>query len=139
MIPRPDRPPDLELVGYLHRWCLLPRNRQGNIYLHRIIGPDEPVMHDHPWQFRSVILSGGYLEVTPNGTRYRGVDNSHTRQAADRHYIQSVMPDTWTLVITGPVVREWGFWINGRWVHHRDYESDGQRFDVIKRNGYDDD
>lgn len=138
MIPKPDRLPDLELVGYLHRWCLVPRNRECNIYLHHIIGPDEPVMHDHPWRFKSIILNGEYLEFTDNGAQIRTAGFSHTMEARDSHFIEHVAPDTWTLIITGPIEREWGFWIDNQWVHHRDYEGRGQRFEVIKRNGYED-
>lgn len=49
--------------GYIKRWHLIPRNTWRNVYLHKIVGPDnEPYPHDHPWAFTSLILSGGYIE-----------------------------------------------------------------------------
>lgn len=135
---RPEREPDLELVGYLHRWCLTPRNGQGNIYLHHIIGPDEPVYHDHPWNFRSIVLSGGYWERRPTGAVSRHtVGDTFVRGAQEGHYIDRLDSaiDTWTILFTGPVIREWGFWIDGKWVHHDDH-TDARGIEIITRNGY---
>lgn len=140
---RPDRLPDMELVGYLERWCLIPRKRQGNIYLHHFLGPDEPVMHDHPWDFKSIILSGGYIEALPTdpsmdgeGTLGRITGEVIQHKAEDLHYIKEVLPNTWTLIITGAVRREWGFF-NGEWIHHDDFK--GREIEYITRNGYSND
>ena len=137
------RPPDLELVGYLRRWCLIPRNREMNIYLHHILAPDEPVFHDHPWTFETKILSGSYVACRPakyephDFTRYGMSEGERLLMGAgELHYIESVKPDTWTLVTTGPVVKDWGFLVNGKMVPHQDYEGD-REFEVITRNGYD--
>jgi len=140
----PDREADLELVGYLRRWCLTDRDaegKQGRYYLHNIQGPDEPCFHDHPWSFRSVVLSGGYKEMRPGFGDQRIVTDrmaGTTREmnATDPHYISEVLPNTWTRIITGPVVRHWGFYdAAGQWVLHSDYEGN-RKVKVIRRNGY---
>lgn len=128
MIPLIDREPDFELVGYLHRWYLKPRDKKGNIYLHHIIQPDVPVLHDHPWDFQSTILHGGYDEVFHNnifmhGKMYHGQGTAFVRSMTDQHYISDVQPDTWSLVLTGPVERNWGFWIDGEFIPHEDYRT----------------
>ena len=111
---------------YLRRWWLLPRNRVLNIYLHRFTGSDEDrALHDHPWWSLSRILSGSYVEVLPvhqaqPGTldftlfglvrRQRHTGDWIARSATHRHRLE-IAPGTecWTLFITGPVLRNWGF------------------------------
>ncbi|MCB1644624.1 MAG: hypothetical protein KDI36_04185 [Pseudomonadales bacterium] len=133
----PERLPDLELVGYLHRWCVIPRSRGKNQYLHHILSGDEPVFHDHPWDFRSLILSGGYTEMTPEGPVERNPGDVYDKTATDLHYIATVKPDTWTMIFTGPTIRDWGFQIDGQWIAHEAYEN--RPLTAITRNGYDHD
>lgn len=139
----PDREPDFEIVGYLRRWCLVPRNKVGNYYLHNILGADEPFYHDHPWPFRSIILSGGYQEATPEGfkltKRWHLEGQTRVMDATTPHYISEVLPDTWTLIITGPVQRDWGFYgTRGDWVKHDQFKEGRRDLEVICRNGYND-
>lgn len=102
---------------YLSRWYLIPRNRRRNIYLHRFHSSDNPsALHDHPWPFISLILRGGYHEITEQGTKYRRAGTIARRPADGRHRI--VLPidelgndiECLTLIITGPNIRQWGFW-----------------------------
>ena len=130
----PVRLADMELVGYLERWCLRPRSDVGNLYLHHIIAGDEPVMHDHPWDFESQILLGGYTEMTATGVVERRVGDVFSKRATDLHYILSVLPNTWTRITTGRKSRDWGFVRDGRWVSHTAYG--GRRMEAIFRNGY---
>ena len=131
---KPDRLPDMELVGYLKRWCLIPRSTAGNCYLHHILAGDEPVMHDHPWDFESEILIGGYIEITAGGPVSRKAGDCFRKSATDMHYIESVLPNTWTMVTTGAKCRDWGFLREAGWVSHTTYG--GRRMGVIFRNGY---
>jgi hypothetical protein len=107
---------------YLYRWYVIPRNPWLNIYLHKFLRDDEDrALHDHPWWFVSLILKGGYFEVTPTGTIERGWLSLGFRPAlwrhrvvlprayGDNHAVGRMVP-AWTLVITGRKVREWGFW-----------------------------
>ena len=113
---------------YLYRWWVLPRNRFFNVYLHHFVGSDEDkALHDHPWVNLSIVLSGRYYEETigAGGITYSeelkegGIKFRWPRQA---HRVQ--LPDNeacWTLFITGPVVRTWGFHCAKGWVPWRDF------------------
>lgn len=58
---------------YLRRWFIYPRDKdfdknkgKGRLYLHKFYrGDEDPYLHDHPWPFTSLILTGGYWEETP--------------------------------------------------------------------------
>jgi hypothetical protein len=132
----PPRLVDLELVGYLHRWCVKPRSKGENQYLHHILAPDYPVLHDHPWDFKSLILSGGYTEMTPNGPVQHSAGDVYSRRATDLHYITEVQANTWTMIFTGPTLRDWGFLHNDQWISHADFTE--RRVESITRNGYED-
>lgn len=105
--------------------------------LHNIRTPDyDRHLHDHPWSFVSIVLMGGYTEIRPVGVEpaFDG-DRERTyrierrpgdvarRLATDRHRIVEVLPDTWTLFITGPKRQWWGFYTEIGKVHWRAYES----------------
>lgn len=57
---------------YLLRWSLLGVNKKGKprrpfgftVYLHCFVRSDHDVHHDHPWNWWSFILKGGYREHT---------------------------------------------------------------------------
>lgn len=127
------RAPDL-IVGrdhpdgpYLNRWWVIPRNRLFNVYLHQFLRDDDDrALHDHPWAWCSLLLRGGYVEHT---IAAGGIHHRHVRHApsvkfslpsrAHRvelfkwwgppDYARCVPSRCWTLFITGPVVRQWGF------------------------------
>jgi len=132
----PDRDPDFvigdEPTPYLLRWWLLPRNRVFNVYFHEFLrSDDDRALHDHPWINVSLVLSGGYDEVTPNGTFRRRVGDVVFRLPRSRHRIALIneMPCE-TLFLTGPRVREWGFWCPQGWVPWQQFvepTADGNR------------
>jgi hypothetical protein len=101
---------------YLLRWYLL-RSRWLNFYLHKFVGSDAPSgLHDHPWPFATLILGGSYTEDTPTGRRSRRRGTLAVHRATYRHRV-CLPVDTrgreipcWTLVVTGPHLRQWGFW-----------------------------
>lgn len=122
-----------------------------NVYLHQMLRDDDDRdLHDHPWWNMSIVLRGGYFEYMPwmksepGGValptrRYAG--DIILRRPTDFHRLE--LPDaeqinmgpnydgpaiwraaqSWSLFITGPKVREWGFACpNGRgWVHWEDF------------------
>ncbi len=120
------RPPDFIIGGvenpYIHRWWIIPRNRLFNVYLHYILrSDDELALHDHPWWNLSIILKGGYEEVRPTETRWRGPGSIILRKATCAHRL--VLPVRnggirfcWSLFITGPKLRNWGFHCPQGWV-----------------------
>ena len=53
---------------YLVRWYLFLKDRKNfpfNVTLHKVLKSDEPVLHDHPWNWGAIILKGGYYEHIP--------------------------------------------------------------------------
>lgn len=119
-----SRPPDFDIgPGYLHRWWVIPRNPFCNVYLHRILrSDDDRALHDHPWESRSVILGGAYIEHTPAGRYVRQAGDVTTRPADALHRLElPVGREVVTLFITGPEVRAWGFACPHGWVHHNDF------------------
>lgn len=105
--------------SYCRRWSLLPRNNLFNVYLHHFVGPDtDRHMHDHPWNFVSVILYGWYREAVgwpwSYVIRHRVLLNA--KRATDAHTIIEVAErGCWTLVLHGPRYRPWGFWTRDGW------------------------
>ncbi len=50
---------------YMLRWYVIPKNPLLNIYVHKFLRSDEDrALHDHPWWFVSLLLRGGYIEVS---------------------------------------------------------------------------
>jgi hypothetical protein len=103
-----------------------------SIRLHRIMRPDnERHMHDHPWNARTIILRGWYVEVRREETGpYRIVDAMHLRQAGDTaridfgqyHRINEISEGgVWTMFITWKYRGTWGFLVNGKKVPWRTY------------------
>lgn len=113
----PDRNP--YMVRYiLFRWAQLPR-----VYVHKFLrSDDERALHNHPWWFLSLVLRGSYLEYndTPPNPKVRKRFSVGYRPLSTRHRValpNGFNPDgsygpqpCWTLVVTGPDVRGWGFW-----------------------------
>lgn len=125
---------------YMMRWFIVPRNPWINIYLHKFMRDDDDrALHDHPWWFVSVMLWGRYLEtreVCRKGMAFwmyvkeeavRKTPSIAYRKATDRHRV-TLAKDAdgkplpcWTLVITGPRVRTWGFWCPQGFVKWSDF------------------
>lgn len=118
------RPPNFIIgLNYLRRWYLIPHNRWFNIYLHNIRrSDDDRALHDHPWHNISIILKGSYVEQSWTGEKKHTRGSVIFRRATKRHRL--IIPDgeeTWTLFITGPKIREWGFWCSKGFVHWKDF------------------
>ena len=123
----PARPPDM-LIGndpcdpYMRRWWLVPRNRWCNVYLHHIRRDDDDrALHDHPWPSLSLILRGGYTEVTALGQERYEAGSVIFRRATHAHRIVVGDGEAWTLFITGPHIRPWGFHCPRGWVPWREF------------------
>lgn len=110
---------------YLLRWYLIPRNRYINIYLHKFLKDDDDrALHDHPWWFVSLMVWGGYFEHSElerntwkTFTKHRTAPSIAFRRPTDRHRIELERTPVlnkpipcWTIVVTGPKSRAWGFW-----------------------------
>ena len=133
---------------YLHRYYLFLKDRKWfpfNVTLHKIVRSDDPIMHDHPWSYLTIILSGGYWEHTPlfdiNGKMltefqtWRGPGSIIKRSANEFHWLEldeNVGPAT-TLFFMGSQQREWGFLVQAkkgtnRWIKWSDYLTDWKNY-----------
>ena len=106
---------------YLERYYAAgwhPRSRQPGpaLFLHHFVGSDPAEsVHSHPWSWSaSLILSGGYREerCSSPGLRevreYRPGDVNILRPD-DRHRIDLLESDCWTLFLVGDYAQPWGF------------------------------
>lgn len=128
------RSPDV-VIGeqYLHRWYLVPRNRWLNVYLHCFLGSDAAVLHDHPWWSVSVLLRGALLEQSKRPASHRDFYRFRwiprwlpvVRSARCMHRLILADGPAWTLFITGPKVRPWGFLCPRGWRHWEKVTRDG--------------
>lgn len=126
-------------IPQLIRWWLVPRNRFLNVYLHKVIWDDvDRALHDHPWWSFSVLLKGrlGEVDIDPDfedpydGTsletplsqypeRTRFFRPGQLRLRKPYYLHRLVLPNkaepAWTLFITGPRIRQWGFLCDKGW------------------------
>lgn len=127
-------------VVYLERWgweC-----RWGGVFIHRMDGPDPGrSLHDHRWSFGSLVLKGAYHEYRNDTETLAGGERIESLAAwrqqlrprwswkslglNECHTITWCIPRTWTLVLHGPVRREWGFYTPNGWRHWTQYEGAG--------------
>jgi hypothetical protein len=123
------RAPDFVIGGaerpYLRRWWVIPRNRFFNFYLHEFLrSDDDRALHDHPWSNVSILLRGTYVEHTiaaggvEHAQRLRNGQIRIRPSGTFAHRIELTDGPCWTLFITGPRYREWGFHCpRAGWVH----------------------
>lgn len=140
--------------SYLTRWHLIGSPASAfHVMLHRFNRSDrDRETHDHPWDFISVILWGGYTEVTPDG-RYRqkilrdGGESvpewfakwTHASLKSRRFYWPGSIlfsparwahrieiepgKKAWSLVIAFKKKRSWGFFTREGWTPWRKFTS----------------
>lgn len=110
-----------------YRWHVIPRNPLINVYLHHFVASDETTMHDHPWISLSYLLSGSYVEHQPGYLRRLVAGQLFARWPATPHRVElshDGYDGPWTLFITGPRVREWGFACPTGWIHWKAFVSE---------------
>jgi hypothetical protein len=100
----------------------LPGGRR--LLLHYFPPYEAPKFHDHPWHFRTLVLWGGYTDLSPCPAAHSGAEGCEvcdstglvadelragsyrSRPALHRHRT-IVRRRTFTIVFTGPHEREW--------------------------------
>lgn len=135
------RKPDFEIIPagelYLQRWWLIPKNPVLNIYIHKTVADDDNrALHDHPYANASIILRGCYFEIMPcRREGYGGGDavRAERREPGDivcrradaphRLMLDIELQPCWSLFVTGPRLREWGFFCPKGWVPENLYRS----------------
>ena len=111
---------------YLERYYLFLKDRKKfpfNVFLHRFLKSDPDDLHDHPWDFRTIILYGGYWEYTDEGKFWRSPGSYRYAPANTFHRIEldKNIPYCWTLFIPSKNLKEWGFRTSFGWLHHEKY------------------
>lgn len=116
--------------GVLHfrRWRIL-STKYLSIYIHEIFKADEDVhMHDHPWNYKSYVLSGIFLEesfdTSQKYSKFRVLEKHHSveRTASVFHTIKNIFTDkVVTLFVTGKKYKDWGYLVDGKWIQHEEY------------------
>lgn len=126
---------------YMDRYYIFLKNRKWfpfNVTIHRIKKSDDPIYHDHPWPYITIVLSGGYWEHTPlfdsNGkyisdmVEWRGPGSIIKRGAKEFHWLEldPAIGSATTLFFMGKQQRDWGFLINKsrqktQWIQWENY------------------
>lgn len=142
------REPDFIVGGtdnpYLMRWWITPWSSGSSakptlkkkfldllpgVYLHCFMrSDDDRALHDHPWANISILLHGQYAEHTIEAG---GIHRRRVLTAGDfrirlsgkfAHRVELIDSACWTLFITGPRYRDWGFHCpQYGWVHYKDF------------------
>jgi hypothetical protein len=92
-----------------------------NAFIHKICKSDPTDLHDHPWDYFTLILRGGYWEETPNGMFWRGPGYFTFRKAKALHRLIIKDGPCWTFFIHFKKIRDWGFVYRGSWMDHEKY------------------
>ncbi|MEZ5246480.1 MAG: hypothetical protein R2707_15370 [Acidimicrobiales bacterium] len=123
---------------YLDRWGVVLAGGRCNVMLHHIGGTDEREPHDHPWNFVTIALRGGYDEswfpdlasvAGPGTVRRHRRFRPRRVSRGEYHAVTAIEGDVWTLVFAGRRRHDWGFALRGdhdgdavRHVHFTDPE-----------------
>jgi hypothetical protein len=105
-----NEPLGIKECPYAYRWVF--NFHIFTIRIHHFIRSDDKrYFHDHGWNFITLVLKGSYVDVSPDGRDYLKRGSLRYRKATHRHYVEVPKEGCWTFLITGPLIRKWGFWI----------------------------
>ena len=141
LIKRARRTPYFHLDGYMNRWWLFnpytPQDYERraswlpSIRVHHILRADTARhLHDHPWNARTIILDGWYVErrLTASGAVVESLrERSDTAEInfGQYHSIDEVSDGgVYTLFFTWKYMGGWGFLVGGRKIPWRKYEQE---------------
>lgn len=84
-----------------------------SIRIHRFTqSDDDRAFHDHPWGFVTLVLSGGYWDVTKDGREWVGPGRFRFRPLGHTHTVE--LKDgkpCWSIVLAGRYQHRWGFYV----------------------------
>lgn len=105
---------------YMRRWVL--DFGQFSIRLHHwLASDDQRNFHDHPWWFVTLILWGGYVDQSPEGDDPLKQGSIRFRKAEFQHTVNVNKGGCWSVLLTGPTTRRWGFWVKGKFRKRNKY------------------
>ena len=111
---------------YLKRWRF--QTPWFSVRLHHFYRSDDKrAFHDHPFSFVTVVLHGAYYDWSDSGIEHMKPGMFRHRPATHKHSVVVDYGDggepgskygrengVWTIIFTGPMIRKWGFWVNGK-------------------------
>jgi len=115
--------PDGNPALYMDRYYII-KSRFCEVMLHNFHQGDRPDLHDHPWASGGVILAEGYREHTPKGVAEKHAGSWGFRGSKSFHWVElreGTEGKVWSLFFTFKRVREWGFLVDGEWLHFEEY------------------
>lgn len=119
--------PKVEHIGppqcpILNRWTLL-NTRGWKVMVHHFLpNTEDRPLHDHPWSFFTFVLWGSYEDIGYSTEEVVQAPTVRYRPAMHLHRTRTGKHGAWTLVISTPKSRDWGFFHNGRWWPFKTYE-----------------
>lgn len=141
----PGRAKLIEVEGkpYLLRFYLKHNGRLPGVYLHHFYQSDpDRDLHNHPWKWSfSIILTGGYYEYRHDAHFWEIYDerpslawlepevrerkapgfNYITGDSFHRVVLKDLKAGAWTIFVSGPEVKDWGFMSPRGFVKHQAY------------------
>lgn len=98
------------------------------VYIHRVYKKDEDDhLHDHPWNYSSLIIKGWMLETTLDheGSRITNLVKRWTYTSRNQKHFHKISyvssGGLTTLFFRGPRISEWGYEMSGYWVDNVKY------------------
>lgn len=109
----------LKEAPYMHRWVI--DFKYFAIRLHSWHDSDDlEYPHDHDWWFLSLVLYGSYINVIDGHGILRSAGSLEYFPATFKHCV-AVPKKAITLLITGPKIRDFGFWVEGKFIKAKRY------------------
>jgi hypothetical protein len=120
MVPKQqiDRPGGVRYLDryYVGGWSPATRRPGPAVFLHHFLGSDDTMtVHSHPWVWAaSLILVGAYREYRCDAEGAVSVRDYlpgevNILQPGDRHRIELLTEDVWTLFLAGAFGQDWAF------------------------------
>lgn len=118
------------------RWLLL-RTPWFSVFIHGMYdraGDRDAHCHDHPWNFWSLILWGGYFEVVHDTRDHhygvRGPGNLQYMPAKGIYHriLELNRSRSYSLVVASRKTQPWGYWTQDGWIENQQYRQ-------LKRDG----
>lgn len=135
---KPSNPPKIisnHGSPYMIRWSILTIFGL-SFKFHVFLRSDPDCLHDHPWDFWTIVLAGKYNEVVEQNETGLAEDGSNKiirreafsiafRKAEHKHRVELINGEPClTLCIMKKKRREWGFWSKGAWIHWKNFFTD---------------
>lgn len=99
-----------ENIIHFTRFAIIDIPNVFGIYIHRIYKEDKDnALHNHPWNFLGIVLSGAYTEETVQGVKLKKVGTVSIGGRHFFHKIKSIERDTTTLFFVWGKHKPWGY------------------------------